>query len=1134
MSRHRSKRQRQEHLGVAKCVGCDVDISQSSYARIEDEGGKNPNCSHNLCLLCLDGAHASRSANLKLECPAGSCSRSSREWTIFEYINSVHRPKKREIRLPKSADDKRNHPVQYYLNKKTEWRKQHAILSVTTIDEMEGRGSNSYYAELRRNEALTDEDNVAALERIGRTLHPFLQRTKADKESQSHQTYANPSAISINQLEAQDNSPLRRFVHGLSIGRRFTKAEDRKEMERKPLSQKEFNASYAATETIRAAKGGGFRSSPLKNLVSDHLTASNVRDGVIKFFSSIGLCKSKEFIQLMSDKAVEEKIKRGWDPTGRGYGLIVAAYDNIGFRKLKGYVQYTLLSIIFYNVAYLISIGVYPDPTLGPDEAYESTKYKSPDNDLMWFEVSEEYTFEITPKDSAMLAREVTLPTIQFVLESMSEGDFPLQEDAKQFLASRTDLTFGTKVPQNATARRSVKLQENISTDTGQVTGIGEEELNNISTYDEDFIDDPLDEPQSMYSLNNVSVDVPMQQDLNCTSTIKSILLYYIGIVSRCLTKTFGCDIEVDVTPEDIEEEKLSNHKLEEQNPWAYHGWPKEKWPTPWMQKLGPVLCGDGQPSFGMLRLKEFDMEYQEKTFTPFNGGFHTMLELHKMRGKLFGPSHMRQVWKLWRPSDAQQNWVFSPGDPNQVDDEMIWYHFGMISGSILELWEELMGNDEPVDGISAIDVHEFMLKKAKTCAVTQVVLNELRYLEVVLLLHQAEEAGDAEKFVTALKFASTLITTTHATKYTFIHAKFLIWWHCASDAEKTIFEKLVMTKKTIKGKTIYTDRFVEWMVRDNREDNGKFHRVGTQNKLTRGAMLMDDKKKLQQQFKDTFKASRDARDEGDSDDNEHERITSSKLGKVFCETLVWCMSAKLWKATSLNRLSLSEDGPLVYPEMISAPTIGVSRMNTFIDQRFKNNANNPHDEAQQNKLDSELLRMIQPTQEKQKTNDELGLERAVSTTFSFVKLNYKLRELKVVYQELLDNWDADTIGSAFQKKGNENNKDQYTIAIIKAREMLISNDASWVDNRKSEIQQQIATRDMEVMESIGERLEEISSSLFCNLSISNDLRIAYSGKCKISSTTNTDNTSTTQNPTANQITNTIKLRRKKISFGGR
>ena len=55
----------------------------------------------------------------------------------------------------------------------------------------------------------------------------------------------------------------------------------------------------------------------------------------------------------------------------------MGAYNNIGFRKMKGYFQYTLLSILFFNVAYLISIGVYPNPKLTPEEAYNHPTYKS-------------------------------------------------------------------------------------------------------------------------------------------------------------------------------------------------------------------------------------------------------------------------------------------------------------------------------------------------------------------------------------------------------------------------------------------------------------------------------------------------------------------------------------------------------------------------------------------------------------------------------------------------------------------------------------------------------------------------------------------------------------------------------------
>lgn len=187
---------------------------------------------------------------------------------------------------------------------------------------------------------------------------------------------------SIEQLEASDKSPLRRFIHCIGTGIRFKQQGDRSEENN--LYQKEYNSSFVAADQIRAMKGGGHRDSFLKNSISDKLLASNAKTSVIRFFSQLGLCKSPNYITISTDRAVEDKMKRGWDPTGRGYGLIVGAYDNIGFRKIKGYVQYTLLSIIFVPVAVLISIGVYPNPTMKPEDAYRDPMYKPWDDGIDW------------------------------------------------------------------------------------------------------------------------------------------------------------------------------------------------------------------------------------------------------------------------------------------------------------------------------------------------------------------------------------------------------------------------------------------------------------------------------------------------------------------------------------------------------------------------------------------------------------------------------------------------------------------------------------------------------------------------------------------------------------------------------
>ena len=69
------------------------------------------------------------------------------------------------------------------------------------------------------------------------------------------------------------------------------------------------------------------------------------------------------------------------------------------------------------------------------------------------------------------------------------------------------------------------------------------------------------------------------------------------------------------------------------------------------------------------------------------------------------------------------------------------------------------------------------------------------------------------------------------------------------------------------------------------------------------------------------------------------------------------------------------------------APSIGASRMDTYIDIRFKGNEDTV--DGVRDKVDLELLRMIQSTQEEQNNNDTRGLERAVSTTYLFAKDDY-------------------------------------------------------------------------------------------------------------------------------------------------
>ena len=68
--------------------------------------------------------------------------------------------------------------------------------------------------------------------------------------------------------------------------------------------------------------------------------------------------------------------------------------------------------------------------------------------------------------------------------------------------------------------------------------------------------------------------------------------------------------------------------------------------------------------------------EYRERRFNAFNGGFHTLLESHRLIGRMFGELHLHIIWNIWRPTEGQLNWVMNPGDPNQKDNQIIMYYF--------------------------------------------------------------------------------------------------------------------------------------------------------------------------------------------------------------------------------------------------------------------------------------------------------------------------------------------------------------------------------------------------------------------------------------------------------------------------
>eukprot|EP00956_Cyclotella_meneghiniana_P028640 scaffold67372_cov26-Cyclotella_meneghiniana.AAC.1 len=429
-----------------------------------------------------------------------------------------------------------------------------------------------------------------------------------------------------------------------------------------------------------------------------------------------------------------------------------------------------------------------------------------------------------------------TLSIWEYVIDAMEQKHFPTVEEATEFLRATggRGIVSNYRVSQAASKRRSVKTTPVSDTDSSNdyIANITNQHVGSNLAFDLDLLDednDDFDEDRykSIYDLNNTTVDLPIHGDLNSSAVVKGIVNYYTDIKDKCLKETIGC---TDDDP--VHEDDASPEVIFMGNPWAEAGWDRADWPIPWMKANGPSLSGDGQPSFGLLKLR--DQENMNKVYTVIAGGFHMLLEIHKMRGRMFAGSHMAEIWKAWRPTEKQQNWAFSPGDPNQVDEELFMYYFALVSSVVTACLEEKQTAGD-TSGVSAVEAYEFMLNAFKENPFYTQLVSEMRTAEVVFLLHCAEEEADAKAYVCGLKFAAPLFTANHATKYTFILAKFFQWWHCASEADKKIYKTMLMTKKTERGKNIFTDRFVEWLVKDLRGGGiRKFYRRGTDKNSSR------------------------------------------------------------------------------------------------------------------------------------------------------------------------------------------------------------------------------------------------------------------------------------------------------------
>lgn len=117
---------------------------------------------------------------------------------------------------------------------------------------------------------------------------------------------------------------------------------------------------------------------------------------------------------------------------------------------------------------------------------------------------------------------------------------------------------------------------------------------------------------------------------------------------------------------------------------------------TPISSDVPFLMACDGAPASQMARMQ---IENPEKVpACILSGGFHMMLSGYKAQGKLFAKTHLEDIFSLWRTTEGKLKWVMEPGDPNQIEDELIMMLLGLFTHAILGLIETKREADPNAD----------------------------------------------------------------------------------------------------------------------------------------------------------------------------------------------------------------------------------------------------------------------------------------------------------------------------------------------------------------------------------------------------------------------------------------------------
>eukprot|EP00986_Skeletonema_menzelii_P002100 scaffold575_cov121-Skeletonema_menzelii.AAC.1 len=602
-------------------------------------------------------------------------------------------------------------------------------------------------------------------------------------------------------------------------------------------------------------------------MLNNIMEMERISNGNRDILSAVRILPSRDFTDTNMRNNVVSKMMMGVELDQRG--LLYLNFDNIGFKMTglnAGYSPYTLFQEIHVKEPRLRELNIYNN---------DPTQQLSREREHRWVDLCELdrecYPEEMRLAESLVANTQADFDALTLCIcfgilnaramvieENLAAGRcipnpaYIVNEDTYNDVTRRAVAQRGGTVPSTAASAPTVDDNDDQDDEDEYQPSAGSDSNSEIVTrelpihpLDPDEVDLPASTTVSNMYGDNTNL-ISIREDLSKLETVAAIMDFVWECRTTLLRKSreeepdfrpaaeIGCFLMCDGQPAHQITKLIAqdnrNFYLSDNNKVQHINYDEDDSDEddlqPYIERLDGYSYGED------TKVKS---KYHDKIFVSF-GVFHATLKMHNCRGLMF-VTMLDEFFSSFRNTPNRRKWVIFPSDPRQLEDELPQIICAHYASAFINCWEDGKTKGIYRDGEypSVKDVHKYMLGRAAKYPFLKAVLNDIRYAEIAKMMKMSAKIGkrgSVDLWLTSVRFALTLWSTTHATEYVRLGCELLRCWHCFSPAEKQLYSNEVFTRLTANGKPEAADLNMEKSVLHVRNKLGKNDREGMEIKM--------------------------------------------------------------------------------------------------------------------------------------------------------------------------------------------------------------------------------------------------------------------------------------------------------------